>query len=239
MTITMNTTDLQDRSLASAPDPHPFRLRRVLSLLRTLDRTPEQTNAALELFDAVGGNGVEKTFQSFVRHEEGQRLLRDAPDLVSHMADRVGLASMPSGSLGRAYLDFAIQNGFSADGLVELNQEIEREESELDATRQWFWNRFTAMHDLWHVVTGCETTPDGEGHLLAFTQGQVPQRGYRVILSLIVLRANIDLRFQWSLIKSWRSGRRAETLIRARWEELLPLPLDEVRTRLGVPVLTS
>jgi ubiquinone biosynthesis protein COQ4 len=153
------------------------------------------------------------------------------------MGDRAKLAGMPDGSLGREYLAFAQRNGFTSDGLVNLNKEIEREFADpIDPTRQWFWDRFTVRHDLWHVVTGCDTSPDGEGLLLAFSQGQVPQRGYRVILSLIAFRANLNLHLQWSLIRAWRSGRRADALIRARWEDLMPLPLDEVRNQLGVHV---
>jgi ubiquinone biosynthesis protein COQ4 len=238
MTNAILTTEACSSSLDPAPPSHPFRLRRVLRLLRTIDDKPEQTDAALELFEAVGGDGGERVFQKFVHHREGQRLLREAPQLVSHMADRTRLAAMPKASLGRAYLDFALQNGFAADGLVEIGRDVEHED-ELDPTRRWFWDRFTAMHDLWHVVTGCDTTPSGEGLLLAFTQGQVPQRGYRVILGLIVLRENFNLRSQWSLVQSWRNGRRAKGLVLARWEELLPLPLDEVRRRFAIPVPIS
>lgn len=225
--------------LAPAPPPHPFRPRRVLDLLKKIDDTPEQTDAALELFDAVGGDGGERTFLNFFQHEEGQQLLRNRPLLVNHMADHASLAAMPEGSLGRAYLEFARVNGFGASDLVDLNLEVERENiDELDPTRQWFWDRFTAMHDLWHVVTGCDTSPDGEGRLLAFTLAQVPQRGFRFVVGLVVFRNNFNLRVQRSLFRAWRNGKRANALVRARWEELLPLPLEEVRERLRVPVLT-
>lgn len=226
--------------LPPAPPPHPFRLRRVLDLLRKIDDTPQQTDAALELFDAVGGDGGEQTFLRFIRHEDGEELFRERPVLVDHMADHDRLSRMPDGSLGRAYLDFAQLNGFGARDLVELSTEVERElDGELDPTRQWFWDRFTAMHDLWHVVTGCDTSPESEALLLAFTLGQVPQRGFRFIIGLVVVRNNINLRLQGALFRSWRHGKRADALVRARWEELLPLPLDEVRTRLRVPVLTA
>ncbi len=220
------------------PTPHPFRLRKVLGLLRDIDDDPEKTDVALTVFDAVGGEGGERTFQRFIRSSEGRRLYRRGDELVDHMADREALAAMPEGSLGRAYLDFAMRNGFTADSLVGMNRDLERETSADDPVRQWFWDRYTAMHDLWHVVTGCDTTPDGECLLLAFTQGQSPQRGYRVLLTLIVLRANINLRFQWSLVRSWLRGRQAGSLVNADWEALLPLPLEHVRRRFGVPVLS-
>lgn len=239
MTTSNQPLDALGIELPPPPAPHPFRPRRVLDLLKTIDDTPEQTDAALELFDAVGGDGGEKTFQKFVLHQDGQRLIRERSSLVSHMADHERLAAMPEGSLGRGYLEFAKVNGFGASDLVDLNQDVERENvTELDSIREWFWDRFTAMHDLWHVVTGCDTTPDGEGLLLAFTLGQVPQRGFRFVVGLVVFRNHIDLRGQRGLYRAWRHGKRARALVRARWEELLPLPLDEVRSRLRVPVLS-
>ncbi len=225
-----------DPQIAIAPPPpaHPFRSKRVLEILRTLDADPEQTDLALEIFDAVGGEGGERTFQGFIGAQGGRRLYHERPLLVEHMADRAGLAAMPAGSLGRTYLGFLEANDFAADSLVEINRGVEREELELDPVRTWFWDRFTAMHDLWHVVTGCDTQVDNEAMLLAFTYAQSRQRGFLVLLSLIVLKANVDLRFQWALLRAWRAGRRAQDLVSARWEELLPLPLSEVRARLGV-----
>ena len=43
-----------------------------------------------------------------------------------------------------------------------------------------------------------------------------------------------DCHWQRYLFRAWRRGRRASPLVLARYEELLPLPLDEVRQRLGI-----
>ena len=60
------------------------------------------------------------------------------------------------------------------------------------------------------------------------------QRGFACLIALIVLKANVNLRFQWALFRAWRAGLRARDLTVARWEELLPRPLDEVREELRV-----
>ena len=46
-----------------------------------------------------------------------------------------------------------------------------------------------------------------------------------------------DLTLSWPryLFAAWRRGKRTSLLTAAPYEELLPLPLDEVRRRLGVP----
>jgi len=225
-----------DRPLEIPPAApgHPLRWRRVLRLLRDVRESEDPVQAGLELFDAVGGVGGERTFQRFVALPEGRRMLRTRPDLVAALGDRQTLAAMPEGSLGRAYLAFAEENGFAADGLVQMSNDVERERGSADPLRQWFWDRYTMSHDLWHVLAGCDTSGDGEGTLLAFAYAQTPQRGYLMLLGLIAVSHAADLsihRRQW---RAWRAGRRAAVLIAAPWEELLAWPLDEVRRCFGV-----
>ncbi len=38
----------------------------------------------------------------------------------------------------------------------------ERERANADRYPQWFWDGFEGARGLWHVTTGCETTPEGE-----------------------------------------------------------------------------
>jgi ubiquinone biosynthesis protein COQ4 len=209
--------------------PHRLRWRKVLRILRDLRTSEDQVDAGLRLVDAVGGAGGERTFQRFVRQPEGRRLLRIRPDLVSLLADREALAAMPDGSLGRAYLAFAEENGFAADGLMEKNQAFEREGGKSDPHREWFWNRFTLAHDLWHVLTGCAPTAEGEMTLLAFSHAQNPQRGYLFLLGLGTLGNLTQGAAHRRSLRAWRAGKRAASLLTAPWEQLLAWPLAEVR----------
>jgi ubiquinone biosynthesis protein COQ4 len=227
-------------TLAPPPAPRPLEWRRVWKLLRTLGADAEQTGAVFELFEAVGGDGGERTFRRFYDTLEGREILRERSELVAHMADEQRLAALPAGSLGRAYLDFRSANGFAADGLVELNAVTVRQSGEgLDPVRDWFFDRFTAMHDLWHVVTGCDTSEDGEALLLAFSLGQTPQRGFAFLVGLVVAKTNVNLSFQSKVARAWWMGRRARPLVIARWEDLLARPLDEVRAEFGVRPLMA
>ena len=230
----------QEPPLEIPPPPasHPFRARQVWRLLTSLRADPEQTELALQVFEAVGGDGGESTFQRFARTDEGQRLLASRPRIADHLADHEALAALPDGSFGRAYLDFATENGFDADGLAQINRDVEREtHDELDPYRQWFWDRYSTCHDLWHVLTGCSTVPDDEAMLLAFSQAQTPQRGYRALLAMIVAQANVDVRFQLALVRAWRAGKRAAPLVAVHWEEQLARPIDELRRELRVETI--
>jgi ubiquinone biosynthesis protein COQ4 len=216
---------------------HPLRLRKVLRLMRAMRHSEDPVQAGLEFFDAVGGLGGETTFQRFARRPEGRRLLRTRPDLVGLLGDREALAAMPGGSLGRAYLAFAEENGFVADGLVKQNRAVEREQANSDLHRQWFWDRFTIAHDLWHVLTGCDTSEAGEVQLLAFSYAQTPQRGYLILLGLAAMGHSQKLAHLRQQSTSWRAGRRAHDLVSLPWEAFLAWPLEEVRRCYGVEVL--
>lgn len=224
-----------DVPVPAPPPARPMQWRRVWQLLRTLARDAEQTGAVFELFEAVGGDGGERTFRRFYDSAEGRAILREHPELVAHMADESRLAGLPADSLGRAYLAFRRANAFEADGLVAIKDETVRELGVADdPVRAWFFDRFTAMHDLWHVVTGCDTSEDGEALLLAFSQGQTPQRGFAFLVGLVVVKTHLDLAFQARVARAWWRGRRAKPLMTARWEALLARPLEEVRAELGV-----
>ena len=58
--------------------------------------------------------------------------------------------------------------------------------------------------------------------------------GAIVVASLFVGPKTLDLYWPRYLFRAWRRGRRASLLAAARYEELLALPLEDVRRRLGV-----
>jgi ubiquinone biosynthesis protein COQ4 len=225
-------------AIPASPPARPIRWRHAFFVLRQLVAEPERTEKVFELFDAIGGNGQEASFRGFARSDEGRGLLRDKPPLVDAMADRAALAALADGSLGRAYLGFAVARDFAADGLVEIGQTTGTNDG-LDSERRYYYERFTAMHDLWHVLTGYGTDHAGEAALLSFTQGQSPSRAVRLILlaAAWLLPWGDALACQRYLLRAWLRGRRAQALDRAPWEALLALPLDEVRRRLAIEPL--
>jgi ubiquinone biosynthesis protein COQ4 len=227
-------------SIAASPPPRPLELRRALGLVRSLVGDPEQTELVFELFDAVGGSGDEPLFQAFVASDAGRALLGEKPDLVEALADRKALARLPGTSFGRAYLAFAEAREFAADGLQQVSDRtpVGALNAELDAERRWFYRRITAMHDLWHVLTGYSTDQPGEARLLAFSLGQgLGGRSFRLLLLASAWMGPWDdaLGFQRGLMRAWRRGRRSTPLVEARYERLLPLPLHLVRHQLAIP----
>jgi ubiquinone biosynthesis protein COQ4 len=223
--------------LRLAPPPPRRRVEwaRARTALRTLVDDPERTDQVFELIQALSGNAGERLFQRFCADPEGRRLLAERPSLLETLADLERLAAMPEGSFGRSYADFMRRERIEAKGLVDAAQAV-AERRELDPERDWFFQRLRDMHDLWHVLTGYGRDIAGEAANLAFTYAQTRNRGVgAIVLAAAALGPKtLDLFWPRYLWRAWRRGRRTLPLPMAAYEELLPLPLQEVRRRLRI-----
>ncbi|MEW6268386.1 MAG: Coq4 family protein [Thermodesulfobacteriota bacterium] len=226
---------------AAATSPIPKRdWPRAWRALRTLIADSQRTDQVFEIIEALAGDSFDRCHAAFAAHPDGTRLLRDKPSLIALLSDGEALRRLPEGSLGRAYVDFMEAGNITAEGLVEADEMAARNGSQpvqLDPDRQYFADRNRDVHDLWHVVTGYGMDEAGEAANLAFTQAQLPNFGVALILLAAVAIGPKDPTFTWAryLLAAWRRGKRTPLLTVAPWEELLPLPLDDVRRRLGVP----
>ena len=227
-----------DSVLTIAPPP-PMRIewRRGWRAVRGLIADPERTDLAFEAISSVSARDFERLFQRFIATAEGRHLLAERPSLLDALRDRPRLRAMSEGSFGRTYAAFMDAAQLEADGLVEADRtsEAARGVSVVDPDRDWLSERLRDMHDLWHVLSGYGRDEAGEASNLAFSYGQMPFRGVAMIVIAAALVHPHGDRFAWPryLYRAWRRGRAAR-LITARYEELLPLPLEEVRCTLGI-----
>jgi len=223
--------------VAPPPPPRKVEWGRARAALRRLIDDPERTEQVFELIDALAGNAGERLFQRFLREPDAAGLLARKPSLLAALSDLSALEQLPGDSLGRCYARFMREADLSAEGLVEASEEGGRERGEpLDADRTWFYERLRDMHDLWHVVTGYGRDVAGEAALLAFTYAQTRNRGIGAIVLAAIAKGpkSLDLAWPRYLLRAWRRGHRAVLLAAAAWEDLLALPLEEARRRLGV-----
>ena len=229
---------LLPQELAGLP-PLPARRiqwRRCARILRELLADPQRTDKAFEMMEAIG-EADDRPFRCFVASREGQRLLRERPSLLRVLADRDALAAMPEGSFGRAYLEFARANGFAADGLMHARDAGSRDlNAGAGPEREWFYDRMTLAHDLWHVLSGYGTDDIGELALLGFSRAQgVTGRAVRLFGFVGGLVGGRAVRRM--VREARRRGGRAVPLLLARYEELLPSLLGLVRAQLGIAPL--
>ncbi len=199
--------------------------------LRAVLKDPDDTTEVFRLFDAVAGGESPRFVASFVASRAGARLLETKPDILSVLRDRAALASMPEGSLGRAYLAFMERDGLTADWLVGASEAVIPPTEDCDEA--YIERRLRDTHDLWHVVTGYDGDLLGEGALLAFTFAQTWNAGVGVLISAGLLVAS-DPDARRLLADGFARGMRAAWLPGVSFEELLPRPLTEVRETLRV-----
>jgi len=231
----------------SAPDPslpdlsklppaprRPVQWRRAWKQVELIwEGRPENLlDAAYAIKDALGGPTDERLLRRVLDESVGRRVVARRAALPALLADHASLGAMPEGSLGREYLAFAVRHGLNAAKLVDSEHRMSRDFGHLDPLRQWFSDRLTVLHDLWHVLAGYDATPPGESAIICFS---IPQ-GLRYrpmpvfVVMLLLARHLTPLR----AFEAFRRGRRAVFLSAQPFEELLTEPLDLVRRRLGI-----
>ncbi len=223
-------------------DPASTRIRPLVALraMRGLLRDREDTRQAFLVVEALRGKTTLRQFARFCETDDGRALLAKKPSLLAHLSERKSLAALPSGSLGRAYLDFVSEQNLSADGLVEASKIRATASPANDLT--WFRERNREMHDLLHVTAGYGRDPLGEACVLAFTFAQNRSKGAAVIAMVGAcrnLRRLKTLRAPRAVWEAYRQGGRALWLIGADWENLLAQPLASVRARFRVATPTQ
>jgi ubiquinone biosynthesis protein COQ4 len=233
-TATIEARGANDIAEKSPVPSRPVQWRRAGRALRAL--TLQQGNvldATYSVVDAMGGMCEERLFQKFRKTPEGLRLLAERPDLPRLLTDHQQLVALPEGTLGRIFAEVCIGAGINSMALVEAQRNMSRDYAKLDPARQWFSDRLTVLHDLWHILSGYATQPRGEAAIVAFSYAQ--GLDYRPIPIFMALSVVMRVARVGELWRAYRRGRQTQSLVLQRYEELLALPLETVRERLHIP----
>ncbi|MBM4268448.1 MAG: hypothetical protein FJ144_17860 [Deltaproteobacteria bacterium] len=211
-----------------------------LRALHELNKDHDDTTQVFRIIQALRSDSNERALERFRTTPVGARVLAENRCLIEALSDRATLAAMPDGSLGRAYLDFMVAQGITAEGLAGMSTGIWNEDGPPEMVTFQSWSR--DMHDLWHVAVGYGPDPLGELCLLAFTYAQYESRGVGLIALMGALRYSLqcrDVRIARAVLQGHRIGRSSEWLPSHDWEALLALPIEEVRRRLRLRPTTA
>lgn len=229
------TVEDSGNPMKKAPRPrNPLRFGDAWRALKKLIADPDRTDQVFVIIDALAGNSGEKQFRRFSATPVGQRVLSEERDILATLSDRNALQTLPEGSLGRTYATFMSAEQISADGLVEASMEGGGKRNRDDIDRQRYGMRVRDTHDLWHVATGYNRDLLGEAMLLAFTYAQTRNPGIGVIVAMALVRSGSIPGARRMIRQAYKRGRQAVWLPGADWETLLPRPLDDVRSELGL-----
>jgi ubiquinone biosynthesis protein COQ4 len=212
----------------------PAEVAKALAALRVVARDPDRTDKIGEFIGTLTGPSADILFGKIWSDPIGRVLLEEGRDLGATLGNRGYLASLPDGSLGRAYFEWTARRDFTAEGIAEaIRSQVPRELVDPGSTMA---ARIVDMHDLWHVLNGWDSDILGEVHLLGYSYAQLGAYAWLMLGLLANLPLVLSGRFDGiiCLRRAIRRGRSAALLPAVDWEAMLPLPLDEVRRHLRV-----
>lgn len=220
---------------ATTYEPPKMEFRKAWRALNALIADPEDTSQVFTIMRALTGKSFYKQYLKFRKNKMGAQVLEEKRNLIDTLVDREALKQYPEGTLGKAYIDFMIREGISAEGLAEISEDSYDEFEDKDMERYAFRTR--DMHDLWHVVTGYGRDGLGEVCVVAFSYAQTKQLGFAAIA--LMGAYDFSRRFPGNRIfraawQAYRIGRNAEWFTGQDWEHLLTLPIEDVRKMLKV-----
>lgn len=196
----------------------------------------EDTSQVFIILEALGKRSSVKSWQKFKKHPN-YSMLRDQPPLMNFLCDQKWLSSLPEGSLGQHYYAFLQSENISAEGLADASEKGLSGLRELTNGEIEFHQRQRDAHDLWHVLTGYGRDALGELCLLAVTYRLLGNPGLLLIILFggrHIKKLNPGFKF-WSAIREGFShGRQMVWLPGVDWKEVLPRPIDEVRSMLNI-----
>ncbi len=198
-------------------------------------RNPEATEEVFVIVRALAGDAIERGLRRFRTTPHAERILGQQQSLLDVLANREYLRGLPEGSLGRTYLKFMEDGNITAEGLKAAS-DIEGGERFEDPELEIYGLRLRDQHDLWHAVSGYGRDVAGEACLLAFTYAQTKNRGIGFIafMGALKLRKTFGNDIFASMNQAYKMGKSAAWLPAQMWEDLLELPVDEVRRKLNL-----
>lgn len=160
--------------------------------------------------------------------ETGRRLLAEKPRITPQSIAH--LSSLPPHTLGGAYHSFLTSHHYSPSSRPVVRY-VGGSEDEA-----WVVQRYREVHDVWHVMTGCDVSVVGELCQKVWEWRQTGLQGTGMAAlggALRVGAAGGEERRKWreGVAWGWRAGGEAEFMLGVEWERHWEEGLDELRQR--------
>jgi ubiquinone biosynthesis protein Coq4 len=212
-----------------SPELHPELTEGLLTSLA--EWSPFATVPLAHLFMKLGDEDARRGYDEMVlTHPLAQQMLEERT--LSPVPDLEALAALPEGSLGRAFETYMTEN--------DLDPVLLRESAFIEAHKKrgedvgYLAERGFQLHDMFHVLTGFDTSPLGEVRVVSFTVAQTPAPYPALIVASRPLQAALYKPqllppIMDAITEGWALGRRARPLITVHWEDFWERPLTELR----------
>jgi ubiquinone biosynthesis protein Coq4 len=165
--------------------------------------------------------------QFIASDEQGRRALKEHPRLGEVNLQQ--LHQLPPNTIGYLYADHLIKNSLTPPAVPDTVDDYSFPGIHILET-----------HDIWHVVTGCDTTKAGEIELEAFYVAQIyPSATFLALLAKNLMKTaleDLELCEQHmnALSRGWMRGKQAKPLFGIQWNTKWEIPLEQLRTQLNL-----
>ena len=215
-----------------------YNFPKALHHFKELVKDKENTAEVAKIFEALPWRGVYDAARAFLSTERGQRIRASEPSLVPILDDHASLRRLPEGTVAHAYCDFMEREGLSAQGLVDELDKYRPADMYFNDQVDWYFRRLRDTHDLMHVLTGYGRDALGEQCVLAFTYSQQPALAHLFLgyagAYEIARRATVKVPVFRAVREGQKSGKACPRLVEMSIRELLAMPLEEARQKLGI-----
>lgn len=211
-------------------------VKAIRALLR-LFKNKEDTAQVFEIMRSLSGASIPKGYAKLISTPQGGAIAYRRHELAAVLSDRAFLERLPSGSVGRAYLEFVTRENISAEGLVEESRKGIDKGIDVEHPYAWYGRRLRDIHDLWHVLTGYGRDAIGEACVVGFSYSQTKSLGFGFIAVGGALKLRSELPGQPIISAVWeayRNGAKAKWLPGEDYLTLLAEPLENARLRLNI-----
>ncbi|HEY9692193.1 MAG TPA: Coq4 family protein [Oculatellaceae cyanobacterium] len=200
----------------------------VESIINMVKAEDGDFDAIAKLSQAVSDvSSLNKIIDFLCSHPQGKRAFDERPRIGN--VDLQLLHQLPENTLGYAYANHMITNN-----LTPLQSNFS------DSNYQFLAAHLAETHDIWHIITGCDTNITGEIKLEAFYVAQLyASRFWLALLAKNLLKAvlfdiEVSSKYMDAITEGWLMAKQAKPLFGIQWNTLWETPLEDVRNSLAI-----
>nr|WP_322658685.1 Coq4 family protein [Dendronalium sp. ChiSLP03b]MDZ8204935.1 Coq4 family protein [Dendronalium sp. ChiSLP03b] len=202
--------------------------RAIESIINFVRSADGDFNCIEKLANAVSDpDSLQKIVEFLSSTSQGKQAFQKRPLLGN--IDLQKLHRLPTNSLGYSFANHLLTNNL---------QPLQPKSVENDY--EFFAAHITETHDLWHIVTGCDTNILGEIQLEAFYVAQLYASRFwlalitKNLLKTVIYDIELSTTYMDALAKGWVMAKQAKPLFGIEWNLLWETPLEDVRNSLNI-----
>jgi len=208
-------------------------LKRIINIFRLfvcllrVANNPQNTAAALAIGERLEALGLLKSELKKISDYPECVPVIDQRKLLTNI-DLRALNTLPAGSLGQVYSSHMLAHGLEP----EFYKKIVIKD---DVT--FCMMRLRQTHDIWHMITGFDTSVPGELGLQAFMMAQTHSPLAPLLIGARLFAVTLKDPAETRLIleqvsRGWRLGRDSKPLFAVDWEQAWARPLIDLQNQL-------